>query len=196
MRGPRRQDTLVGMKTRFACLSLVSLACSVAVTVGACSSGSGAKDGGGGAGNGGSDASGIAGGGGTSAGSAGAGGVGGASGVAGGGGTTSMNAADVCVAAIEAQCHRVIACQGAAAVGDCSRYDVLCPGYYFNDDSNRTVAGIAGCISALAARTCTDVVIGLYPSCFAEGKRGNGAEWRLFQPVCQPLLGVSAKHLR
>jgi hypothetical protein len=86
-----------------------------------------------------------------------------------------MNATDVCVAAIEAQCQRLIVCEGAAAVTDCNRYDVLCPGYYFNDDTNRTVAGIASCISALAARTCTDVAIGLYPSCFAEGKRANGA---------------------
>ncbi len=107
-----------------------------------------------------------------------AGGTAGASGPggsAGGAGAPSVSATEICVAAVEAQCQRLIACQGAAAVPDCSRYEALCPGYYFNEDSYRTAAGIASCITALASRTCTDVAIGLFPACFTEGKRPTDA---------------------
>jgi hypothetical protein len=115
-------------------------------------------------------------------GGAGAGTGGGAGGVDGGardgagasggaGGSATMTALEVCRAAIKAQCDRVAACEGLLAATDCLRFANPCPDYYFNADSNRTVAGIAACLGPLAARTCTDIAIGLYPSCFVGGKR-------------------------
>jgi hypothetical protein len=63
-----------------------------------------------------------------------------------------------------------------------------CPDYYFNADSNHTVASLSACIDALAARTCTDVAMALYPSCFSGGKRPEGAPctygWQCSSRAC------------
>ena len=62
-----------------------------------------------------------------------------------------------------------------ADLGGCLAYAALCPDYYFNADSARTVAGLVGCVRALAARTCTDVIMGVFPSCYVYGHRPTGA---------------------
>jgi hypothetical protein len=122
--------------------------------------------------------------GGGAAGSAGTGGISGARGDAGGAVAGSspdagdavapMTEDEVCRAAIRVQCERVVACTG-TVMDDCMRVASLCPDYYFNADSNRTVAGVAACLEPLAARTCTDITLDLYPSCFLRGKRPAGA---------------------
>lgn len=89
---------------------------------------------------------------------------------AGPGETTSS----ACVKAVRAQCERQAACEG-ADLANCMAYATLCPDYYFNADSARTVAGLVACLAPLAARTCTDVVMGVFPSCYVYGHRPTGA---------------------
>jgi hypothetical protein len=81
---------------------------------------------------------------------------------------------EVCVAAIEATCERLAACEGVQKER-CMGLAVFCPDYYFGVDSNRTVANLAACLPALRARTCTDVSLGLYPPCLVHGNRPEGA---------------------
>ena len=86
-----------------------------------------------------------------------------------------MTATEVCQAAIQTQCDRVVVCDGALATTNCIGFANPCPEYYFNSASNRTVAGIAACLPALAARTCTDIALDLYPSCFVYGNLPAGS---------------------
>ncbi len=88
-----------------------------------------------------------------------------------GSGETTSSA---CVKAIRVQCERQAACEG-VDLADCMAYAALCPDYYFNADSARTVAGLVACLGPLAARTCTDVVMGVFPSCYVYGHRPTGA---------------------
>ena len=89
-------------------------------------------------------------------------------------GPGSLSAMEVCRAAIRVQCERMAVCQG-NPIDDCVRFANPCPDYYFNQDSNRTVAGIAACVGPLGARTCSDLALGLFPSCFVGGNRPEGA---------------------
>ncbi len=105
----------------------------------------------------------------------GAGGAGGAVGhdaAADGGVSETMTSA--CVETLQAQCERQAICEG-GDLGGCLAYTALCPDYYFNADSARTVAGLVSCLPAMKARTCTDVVMGIFPACYVYGRRPSGA---------------------
>ena len=89
-------------------------------------------------------------------------------------GAVPMTPTEVCQSAIKVQAERRSVCEGYLLE---HLLDVanLCPDYYFNADSNRTVGDVAACLGPLAARTCTDVAINLLPSCLASGSRPTGA---------------------
>ena len=165
----------------------------VAITLAAChSSSGGSKNGGAGGASGqggstsggpggsatggqGAHASGSAASGGTAG--TGAGGHGGTvTGGAGGvGGGTSLDPTEVCRASVRAQAERAALCLGLDTVESYMRIADACPDYAFNPDSERTVEGLAACLPALSARTCTDVTVGFMPACFLAGKRAPGA---------------------
>ncbi len=87
----------------------------------------------------------------------------------------SATAASVCREAIETQCRRHLACYG-YATETCTSVAALCPDYYFNDSSNRTVAGVQACLPALAQMTCTDVAMLITPACLTvPGKAAVGS---------------------
>ena len=165
------------MRFRLACLFAVL---SVSLAASACHSGGiSANRADGAAGSGGGVAAGGTGGvaaGGVAAGGVAAGGTGAAGGSATGvrDGAVAMTPLDVCRAAIMAQAQRRAVCTGNSV----QRYlDVAnaCPDYYFGADSNRTVAGVAACLSTLSALTCTDVALSLLPACLAGGQDPEGA---------------------
>ena len=165
------------MRFRLACLFAVL---SLSLALSACHSGGIlANRADGAAGSGGGVAAGGTGGvaaGGVAAGGVAAGGTGAAGGSATGvrDGAVAMTPLDVCRAAIMAQAQRRAVCTGNSV----QRYlDVAnaCPDYYFGADSNRTVAGVAACLSTLSALTCTDVALSLLPACLAGGQDPEGA---------------------
>ena len=133
--------------------------------------GAGGTAGQGGGGNGGG---GVAGSGGTH-GTGGSAGAGGATASSGTGGSNSLDPTEVCRAAIQAQAERLFTCTGQDTMESYLRVANACPDYVFNPDSNRTVEAVAACIPALRARTCTDVVLAIMPSCYANGKRDASA---------------------
>jgi hypothetical protein len=94
-----------------------------------------------------------------------------------------MTGTEACQAAIKAQAVRYSVCQG-YAIQTVVRFASLCPDYYFNADSNRTVASVAACLDQLAARSCTDLDLKLFPSCLARGKRPAGADC-VYSSQCQ-----------
>jgi hypothetical protein len=115
--------------------------------------------------------------GGDAAGDAAAGSGGGsAAGQAGGGagGASTMTPTEACLAALEALCSRASVCFG-ETTAQCADRAVYCPDYYFNADSNRTVADVVACLPALRALTCTDVTLEAYPPCVASGNKPIGA---------------------
>jgi hypothetical protein len=92
------------------------------------------------------------------------------------------NATEVCVVAIKASVERQNRCFGTDL--DYHAFAEGCPDYYFNADSNRTVAEVTACVDTLATRPCTDLFEGTSPSCLARGKRAAGAGC-LFSSQCQ-----------
>lgn len=96
-----------------------------------------------------------------------------------------------CMKAIRAQCERQAVCEG-GDLSSCLAYAALCPDYYFNADSARTIAGLIACVAPLAARTCTDVVMGIFPSCYVYGHRPIGAGCA-YQSQCESgICGTTA----
>jgi hypothetical protein len=77
-----------------------------------------------------------------------------------------------CRAAIAAQCERREACLGESS--DCRPTADLCPEYYFNANSNRTVDDVAACIEAMRAMPCMDVALYALPSCLKNGRLDAG----------------------
>ncbi len=96
-----------------------------------------------------------------------------------------------CMATIQAQCERQATCEGGDLSG-CLAYTALCPDYYFNADSARTVAGLVSCLAAMKARTCTDVVMGIFPSCYVYGRRPSGAGCAYPSQCASGLCGQAA----
>ena len=86
----------------------------------------------------------------------------------------AMTATAVCTNAIEVQCERRVVCE-ADSLSSCLSFASLCPDYYFSAGSTRTLAQVTSCLGALAARTCTDLALGVFPSCFVQGSRPTGA---------------------
>jgi hypothetical protein len=84
----------------------------------------------------------------------------------------AMTPLQTCRAAITALAERRALCRGTAVQGLIGAANA-CPDYYFNADSNRTVANVAACLGTLAALTCTDIALNLVPACLAGG---NGSE--------------------
>jgi hypothetical protein len=89
-------------------------------------------------------------------------------------GAVAMTPTEICRAAVKAQAERVSVCEG-YPLDERLRVANLCPDYFFNADSNRTVANVAACLGTLAAQTCTDIVLNFVPSCLSPGKRSAGA---------------------
>ncbi len=112
---------------------------------------------------------------GASDGAGGAGGVGGAGGTGGG-----LTADEVCRAALGALCDRYAACAGSPPVDPstlsppCNDTAAACPDYFFNGTSTRTLASVAGCLGELEGLSCTDIDLGVRPSCFTPGTAPNG----------------------
>ena len=92
----------------------------------------------------------------------------------GAGGSASETTTTACLETVRAQCEREAACEG-VDLGGCLAYGALCPDYYFNADSARTVTGLVNCLPAVKARTCTDLVMGIFPACYVYGRRPSGA---------------------
>ena len=164
------------MRSRLACLFPVLL---VSLAASACHSGgilANRADGAAGSGEGGT-AGGrhragvgarLGGAGGTGAGAA------GGSAVAASDGAVAMTPLEVCRAAIMAQAQRRSVCLG-ISVQNYIEVANACPDYYFNPDTNRTVANVASCLSTLSGLTCTDITLNLLPACLAGGKNPEGA---------------------
>jgi hypothetical protein len=100
-----------------------------------------------------------------------------------GGPADAFTAASVCREAIAVQCRRRVAC-GGADMSECIRIADHCPFYYFNSNSNRTVADIQACLPALEQMTCTDIAMGIAPACLRQGKAPAGAAC-LYSTECQ-----------
>ena len=91
-------------------------------------------------------------------------------------GQAPATAKEACRAAIEIQCARRAQCNGTTPPSlPCGHEATPCPDYYFNSNSNRTVADVVACLDKLAAMTCADYVLGIYPSCLAHGKLAGGS---------------------
>jgi hypothetical protein len=86
----------------------------------------------------------------------------------------AMTPTEVCRAAIRAQAERAAACLGYSMEAILSVAN-LCPDYYFNANSTRSVANVAACLGPLAARSCTDFAIKLFPACLGRGQRPAGS---------------------
>jgi hypothetical protein len=160
------------MRFWLACLFAVLLA---SLALSAChSGGNSASPADGAVGSGGGGAAGGAGG--VAAGGAGGTGTGAAGGSATSArdGAVAMTPLDVCRAAIMAQAQRRAVCTG-TSVQNYIEVARSCPDYYFNADSNRTVANVAACLDTLAALTCTDIALYVFPACLAGGKGPEGA---------------------
>ncbi len=87
-----------------------------------------------------------------------------------------MTPTEACQASIRVQCERRAVCSGVQGTVDlagdiCLRFANICPDYYFSADSNRTVAEVTDCLPALAAQSCTDILLGIVPPCLARGDR-------------------------
>ena len=126
-------------------------------------------------------------------GAAGGGGSAGHTGTGGGGGATvpdsnardgailndalTMTPLDACRAAVKAQCDRRVACFGSQEqwTADCLRFSNPCPDYYFNEDSDRTVADVFACLDTLANQPCTELYLNLVPPCLSKGKLPSGS---------------------
>jgi len=181
------------MRFRLACLFPVLL---VSLAVSAChSSGHSAKSADGAAGRGGAGAvafdgaatgstggiSGAAAGGNATGGNSTTGGVSspGGAGAAGGSfeagdGAVAMTPLEACQAVTKVRAERGSMCLGGSAQTYLD-YANLCPDSYFDADSNRTVANVTACLGPLAAQTCTDIRLGLIPSCLVNGRRPAAA---------------------
>lgn len=94
---------------------------------------------------------------------------------------TARTPADVCRAAIEAQCRRYAVCRGSDAVVCPTE---RCPEYYFNPRSLRTVSEIESCLDALGSMTCTDIAMSILPPCLRGGIGGGGATC-LYNTECE-----------
>jgi len=97
---------------------------------------------------------------------------------------STMSPKEVCLAALTAQCTRHAVCQGADVSACLAAVSGYCPDYYFGPFSNRTVENVQACLPALAAMTCTDIAMGIIPSCLLPGKNGPGQAC-LYQSQCQ-----------
>jgi hypothetical protein len=87
--------------------------------------------------------------------------------------TATAAATAACRESILAQCRRNAACGRGSDVAGCAALVIdLCPDYYFNPRSLRTVAEVEACIPTFAQMTCTDLAMGLAPACL---RRGTGA---------------------
>jgi len=95
----------------------------------------------------------------------------------------AMTPTEICRAAIRAQAERAAACQGYSIEAVLSVAN-LCPDYYFNADSTRTVASVAACLGPLAARSCTDFALRLFPGCLGSGQRPAGSGC-IYSSQCQ-----------
>jgi hypothetical protein len=149
----------------FAIFSLVALAASSAACRGGARAGTGGGPGTGGAGGG-------SGPGGTDAGSP----VDSSSPGDATDGAASLSPDEACRAAIEVQCRRLVTCRTGGDPDSCiaESRGYACPDYYFNADTERTVANITACLADLANLPCTDVILGARAACFAAGKRAAG----------------------
>jgi hypothetical protein len=113
-------------------------------------------------------------------------------------GDSSMSSADsaeatqVCRAAITALVERTKACLGYDV--DTKPYLDACPDYYFNSDSNRTVAAVAACISELTTRPCSELDLNMTAACLSGGKRpgGSGCQFpsQCESNVCSGAIGA------
>jgi len=91
-------------------------------------------------------------------------------------GDAPTTADDLCRTAIFARCQRLAACGGGVSPdGSCTAASAACPDYLFNQASTRTVAGIAACLDELGQQPCSDIDLGVLPSCLSPGTRPAGA---------------------
>jgi hypothetical protein len=89
---------------------------------------------------------------------------------------SAMTPEEVCRAALTAECQRYGACGQQPSTDDCLfAVAGLCPYYYFNADSLRTTADAMACVAAFAQEPCTDLHLGIFPSCLALGTKPSGA---------------------
>jgi hypothetical protein len=82
--------------------------------------------------------------------------------------TGPLTPESVCRAAFIAQCERRRACGRGQPY--CEQLADLCPDYYFNAQSNRTVEGTAACIAEIRALPCSDVGLSALPTCLVDGR--------------------------
>lgn len=83
---------------------------------------------------------------------------------------------EACRTALAAECHRYGTCLQMPSTDACTAaFADLCPFYYFNADSTRTLADAQACATAFAAVPCTDFQLGVFPSCLAPGVDPNGS---------------------
>ena len=88
----------------------------------------------------------------------------------------AMTAEQACQAAFRARCQRSAVCGGDPDNWQsCADVSVNCPEYFFNSGSTRTVAGVTACLDEQARQPCTDLGLGLFPSCWSLGTRPAGA---------------------
>jgi len=91
-------------------------------------------------------------------------------------GAVPPEAETACRAAILARCHRIAICDGDPNdVNTCTAISVLCPEYFFNSASTRTVAGVTACLEQIGQPSCTELRLNLFPSCWSRGTRPAGA---------------------
>jgi hypothetical protein len=117
----------------------------------------------------------------TDAASGGAGGTSSLDGTSGGAGGASTAADDVCRSVLGALCDRAAICSGDTS-GDpanrgpfCNDVAAICPDYFFNPSSTRTVAAVSGCLTDVMALSCTDLDLSLRPACWTPGTLPTGA---------------------
>ena len=89
------------------------------------------------------------------------------------GGAPDPKATQACRAAITALVERANFCFG-YDIGYAQYLDA-CPDYYFNPDSNRSLAVVADCISKLNSQPCSELALNLTSACLPGGKRPVGA---------------------
>jgi hypothetical protein len=97
-------------------------------------------------------------------------------------GTPNSEATQVCRAAITALVERAEFCFGYDI--DYARHLDACPDYYFNADSNRTVAAVTDCIPQVKSQPCSELELNLTVACLQGGKRPGGAGC-LFPSQCE-----------
>jgi hypothetical protein len=82
----------------------------------------------------------------------------------------SLDPEAACRAVILAQCRRYRACDD-ENLGDprCDHFADLCPEYYFSAGSNRSAAVLEACLPEIERQSCTDMALGIRPSCLVAG---------------------------